>query len=212
MRMATTTNWLVGAFLAIVGICITSVFDESKLAKPWQKILIALTTFCISLIFVISTARAIEVLYMLPICVASHAILLIDCVSRRIPNKITLPLGVVQTVGCLVGSILGKSVTPLLSILFSVAVLASFIILNFASKNQFGMGDVKLSYSLALGVGSVSLSLVFWCFALAFLVAGIFASLLLLTRRANLKTNFAFGPFLIVATWVSIFFYGVSLN
>jgi leader peptidase (prepilin peptidase)/N-methyltransferase len=74
------------------------------------------------------------------------------------------------------------------------------------------MGDVKLSYSLALGVGSVSLSLVFWCFALAFLVAGIFAALLLLIRRANLKTNFAFGPFLIVATWVSIYFYGVSLN
>jgi len=38
----------------------------------------------------------------------------------------------------------------------------------------------------------------------AFMVGGVFALLLLITRRANRATRFAFGPFLIVGALVAV--------
>jgi leader peptidase (prepilin peptidase)/N-methyltransferase len=96
---------------------------------------------------------------------------------------------------------------PLISIFIGVAVFTIFLIMNIATKGQLGMGDVKLSYSLAVGLGIISLSLSFWTFLLAFSMAGIFALGLLSTGKASLNSSVAFGPFMVLATWITLLLY-----
>ena len=62
-----------------------------------------------------------------------------------------------------------------------------------------GLGDVKLSIALGMWLG-VEKSMT-WLMT-AFIIGGIVAGVLLLLKRANLKTKIAFGPFLIIAFWI----------
>ena len=64
-----------------------------------------------------------------------------------------------------------------------------------------GLGDVKLAIPLGLILGLEKG--VYWLVA-SFILGGIVASVLLILKRANLKTKIAFGPFLIVGFWIII--------
>jgi leader peptidase (prepilin peptidase)/N-methyltransferase len=62
-----------------------------------------------------------------------------------------------------------------------------------------GLGDVKLAVALGIWLGwpdSIK-----WIMT-AFIIGGIISAILLLLRKANLKTKLAFGPFLIIAFWI----------
>lgn len=62
-----------------------------------------------------------------------------------------------------------------------------------------GLGDVKLA--IALGTWLGWLDSIKWLMT-AFIIGGIVSTILLLLRKANLKTKIAFGPFLIIAFWI----------
>lgn len=67
-----------------------------------------------------------------------------------------------------------------------------------------GLGDVKLAIALGFWLGLPKG--IYWLMG-SFIIGGIVASVLLLLKKANLKTKIAFGPFLILAFWVVILIY-----
>ena len=81
------------------------------------------------------------------------------------------------------------------------AFFSAFIILliHLVTKGKgMGLGDVKLMISLGIWFGlmeNINLLMI------AFIIGGIVAALLLLLKKAKLKTKIAFGPFLILAFW-----------
>lgn len=81
---------------------------------------------------------------------------------------------------------------------FSLLLLALYL----ATKGRgMGLGDVKLAIPIGLWLGLEKGMI--WLM-LSFIFGGIVASILLLLRKAKLKTKIAFGPFLIFAFWLTL--------
>jgi len=84
--------------------------------------------------------------------------------------------------------------------LFSFLLLILYLV---TSGRGMGLGDVKLAIPLAIILGlEKSLS---W-FLASFIIGGIVSIILLLLKKANLKSKIAFGPFMIVAFWIILFY------
>lgn len=79
------------------------------------------------------------------------------------------------------------------------------LLLNLITKGRgMGLGDVKLAIALGTWLG-LEKGIV-WLMH-SFIIGGIVASILLLLKKAKLKTKIAFGPFLIVAFWIVLLIY-----
>ena len=123
---------------------------------------------------------------------------LVDIDTHVLPRRATyvaltfgLPLLVlarwIDDEGTLVGMVLGA--------FGAWVVLRVFAVL---SRGDLGGGDVTLALLLGAYTGFRSLWDAAYGIAAGFAVGGVFALVLLVTRRADRRTRFAFGPFLIV--------------
>jgi leader peptidase (prepilin peptidase)/N-methyltransferase len=77
-------------------------------------------------------------------------------------------------------------------------------VLEVVSRGDLGGGDVGLGGLLGLYLGWISYEAILVGLFTSFLVGGLFAVALLVTRKANRNTHFAFGPFLIVGTLIAV--------
>jgi prepilin signal peptidase PulO-like enzyme (type II secretory pathway) len=129
------------------------------------------------------------------ICIVSIAILIIDLEYQIIPDELTwfmLFLGLL--------TIQSSPFTALLSaFFFSFLILVLHII---TSGRGMGLGDVKLAIPIGLILGLERG--IYWILT-SFILGGIVASILLILKKANLKTKIAFGPFLVVGFWITVF-------
>lgn len=78
-----------------------------------------------------------------------------------------------------------------------------FLGLNLITKGRgMGLGDVKLA--ILLGTLLQPLDIVIWL-GLSFVLGAVVGVVLLIFGRAGLKTKIAFGPFMVVAFWLVVF-------
>lgn len=85
--------------------------------------------------------------------------------------------------------------------LFSGFIFALILlVLHVVTRGRgMGLGDVKLAIGLGVWLGLVKG--LTWLMV-SFVLGGIVALMLLLLKKANLKTKIAFGPFLIIGFWL----------
>lgn len=133
---------------------------------------------------------------LVPICIMSIIVIssclaissAVDILTYELPDELNLLVGI--------------SIIPIafflysgLSILTGIAIFIIYFLLAIFT-NSFGMGDVKLS--LAIGMG-LKFSLLFKFIFFAFLFASIFSILKIATKKANLKSEIAFGPYIVLS-------------
>lgn len=123
----------------------------------------------------------------------SLTIFVIDLEHQIIPDELTW---IILLLGLFITNQYAIFSNLLVGFFFSLL----FLFLHLITRGRgMGLGDVKLAIPLALILGfEKSWS---WLFA-SFVIGGIVASILLLLKRANLKTKIAFGPFMILAFWI----------
>ena len=73
-----------------------------------------------------------------------------------------------------------------------------------------GFGDVKLSFLLGLGLGSIRLAYVPIGFFLAFFLGAVVGMVLIALGKASRKSKLPFGPYLAIGT-VATFYLGSPL-
>jgi len=133
------------------------------------------------------------------------ALTLTDLDHQRIPNRILYPstiVGAVLLAGAAIGD--GHAVWFVRAIEGGAAYFALLFIVALAARGGFGMGDVKLAFFLGLFLAYVSWgTLVVGVFA-AFVVGGVVAIVLLVTKVRGRKDPIAFGPSLVAGAWVAI--------
>ena len=78
------------------------------------------------------------------------------------------------------------------SVLTGISIFIIYFIMAICTNN-FGMGDVKLA--LALGIG-IEFSMLFRFMFLSFLLATIISIVKLASKKGNLKSEIAFGPYI----------------
>lgn len=143
-----------------------------------------------------------------PLVLALAGIVLaaIDADVHRLPNAITIPLiPLVTLLLTLASATTGDWSALLRAAIAALLVGGGAVVLAFVFFGRsIGMGDAKLLASIAptlAWLGWTHLVLGIW---LGFVIGGIAALALLLTRRATRATHLAFGPYLVAGAVLAI--------
>jgi leader peptidase (prepilin peptidase)/N-methyltransferase len=119
-----------------------------------------------------------------------------DILERRLPNKYVLPAFPITWLGQLLAGFSGAGfVNMLWALLAGVVTFTLSLLIN--RLGLLGMGDVKLMTVMALALGWFSPLLPIIALGFSFLIAGVVAIWLLLTKRIKLGGSMALGPYLI---------------
>jgi len=141
--------------------------------------------------------------------VIGAALTFIDLDVHRLPDVIVLPSYPVAVVLLLVPTVVTGEWSRLLrAVLAGLVLFVVYLMLALVSPGGAGLGfgDVKLAGLLGLFLGWVGWGPVFVSVLAAFLIGGVIALLLLVTRRASRSSHIAFGPSMILGAWVALMF------
>lgn len=137
--------------------------------------------------------------------VAGSALGVIDARTQRLPNALMFPTIGVVVLALLVAALITADVDAAVrSALGGLALGAAYLVLYLINPAGLGFGDVKLA--LLLGIVSAWMSwFTLWVAALApFLIGGVVALALLVSRRASRTTSIAFGPYMLAGTVLAL--------
>ena len=155
----------------------------------------------------VSLGTAFILLALLYLVSVSVALAAIDLDTHTLPDRLVLPAYPAGAALLAVAALLTGEPGRLLGALIGVCGLfALYLLMALAYPAGMGMGDVKLAGLLGLYLGWFGGGqLAVGAFS-AFLLGGLFALLLLITRRANRKSGIPFGPWMLAGAWLGIFY------
>ncbi|WP_243140215.1 prepilin peptidase [Candidatus Syntrophocurvum alkaliphilum] len=116
-----------------------------------------------------------------------------DITTGLIPNRLTY-FGVIAGLSLSYFTIGLKESLLGIAFLFGIYLLAAII-----SQGGLGGGDIKLAAAIGAFTG---LKGSFFVFIIASIIGGVWASLLLISKKASLKTAIKFGPILSIAAFI----------
>jgi leader peptidase (prepilin peptidase)/N-methyltransferase len=135
----------------------------------------------------------------------SVALTLIDLDTHTLPNKIVLPAYAVGIALLGASALFAADYGRLLS---AGVGMASLWLLYLAAALLYpggmGLGDVKLAGVLGLFLGWLGWGSLFVGAFAAFILGGVFALVLLATKRVTRKGGIPFGPWMLAGAWVGI--------
>jgi prepilin signal peptidase PulO-like enzyme (type II secretory pathway) len=130
-----------------------------------------------------------------------------DLDTKLIPNRILGPATVAGIVLLVLGYIADTSNGSLVQALIGgVAYFLVMLVLALIVRGGLGFGDVKLAFLIGVFTGYLSLGHVLVSGIGSFLIGGLVAVFLLVTRRSGRKDAIPFGPFMTAAAIATIFF------
>jgi leader peptidase (prepilin peptidase)/N-methyltransferase len=129
----------------------------------------------------------------------------IDVAHHRLPNVLVLPSYGVLAALLGVAALVEHDGSALLRAAAGAATLfGGLLLLALAQPAAMGFGDVKLAGLLGAALGYLSWGAVLGGIVAAFLLGGLAGVLLLASRRGGLRTEIAFGPFLLAGTLLAL--------
>jgi leader peptidase (prepilin peptidase)/N-methyltransferase len=132
---------------------------------------------------------------------------LIDITTHRLTRSVTMRAafigGPLLSIAAIANNQPGKISVMVLSF---TATLLTFMTLSLASKRGIGAGDVRLAAVLAMFLGYLGARYVVQGLALGFIIGGVVALLLLITRKATRNTRIAFGPYICIGAMAVVLF------
>ena len=140
-----------------------------------------------------------EILIMVNTSLFAVVLAVIDFKSRILPNKYVLALSITSII--LIGLASDFNFETIMkSIYVSFIIFVAYLIMFFLSKRTFGLGDVKYSFALSLpAVFLFGISQTINMHVSAFILGGIVALVLLISKKVSKNHAIAFGPFMSVS-------------
>ena len=130
----------------------------------------------------------------------------IDYKKQIIPNRLNLAM---FEIGATITFIYGFSnvaiaIDMLLGMITGVTIFAIIALIGalFYGKDAMGLGDIKFIGALGLYVGFTNIITISM---MAFLIGAIFGVILIILKRKKSDEYMSFGPFIVIATFISIF-------
>lgn len=131
----------------------------------------------------------------------------IDARTRRIPNRLTYPLTPVLLVLLVAAGLAnGEPGIAVRAVLGGLAGFGVLLVIALISPRGLGMGDVKLAGSLGIALGYLSWGHVAVGIFGGFLLGGVSAVLLIVTRLRSRTDLVPFGPYLAAAALLAVWF------
>jgi len=130
-----------------------------------------------------------------------------DLDTKLIPNRILGPATVVGIVLLVAGHLAHQSGGDLIdAAIGGTSYFVVMLILALIVKGGLGFGDVKLAFMIGVFTGYLSLGHVLVAGIGSFLIGGVVAAFLLITRMRGRKDAVPFGPFMTIAALIALFF------
>ena len=143
----------------------------------------------------------------------AYGLMIAMCIEQSIIDYTThrLPRGVTFRAAIIGGPLLALAAINLddngrIGVMFAsfIVTLVLFALLAALSKGGIGGGDVRLAPVLAMFLGWLGASHVYIGLGSGFILGGIVAAGMLITRRASASTRIAFGPFLCIGAVIAL--------
>ena len=143
----------------------------------------------------------------------AYGLMIAMCIEQSIIDYTThrLPRGVTFRAAIIGGPLLALAAINLddngrIGVMFAsfIVTLVLFALLAALSKGGIGGGDVRLAPVLAMFLGWLGVSHVYLGLGSGFILGGIAAAGMLITRRASASTRIAFGPFLCIGAVIAL--------
>ena len=209
-ELATIVSALVGAAVAIrrsrrAQRTITKL-DALALRKPMTKLPVALLGGLLGAFTFDRFGFSLELFafgLMIAMCIEQS---IIDFVTHRLPRGVTFRAAIVG--GPLLAlAAINHDDNGRIGVMFAsfIVTLLLFAVLAAISKGGIGGGDVRLAPVLAMFLGWLGASHAYIGLGIGFILGGVVATGMLVTRRANTSTRIAFGPFLCVGAVIAVF-------
>ena len=133
---------------------------------------------------------------------------IIDYATHRLPRGVTFRAAIVGGPLLFLAAI-NHDDNGRIGVMFAsfVVTFALFALLAAFSKGGIGGGDVRLAPVLALFLGWLGASNVYVGLGSGFILGGVVAAGMLVTRRASASTRIAFGPFLCIGAVAVVLLY-----
>lgn len=129
----------------------------------------------------------------------------IDAREHRLPNRIVLPTLVASLSLVGVEALVLASGERAVRALLGMLILGGFyLLLGIGSRGGIGGGDVKLAALLGVVLGWHGWQALALGTIVAFVLASLYAIVLMSSRRATSKTRIAFGPWMLLGASLAI--------
>jgi leader peptidase (prepilin peptidase)/N-methyltransferase len=128
----------------------------------------------------------------------------IDLDVHRLPVGLVVPTGAFVLVLLAVASLASRDGRWLGAVIGVVVMGGTYLLLALLPGGGVGGGDVRLAPLIGALLGWLGLGHLVIGLAAGFLVGGVAAAVLLLGRRAGLKSSIAYGPAMCLGAWVAI--------
>ena len=209
-ELATIVSALVGAVVALrrsrrAQRTITKL-DALALRKPVNKVPVALLGGLLGVLTYRQFAFSLEMVaygLMIAMCIEQS---IIDYATHRLPRGITFRAAIIGG-PLLTLAAINHDDNGRIGVMFAsfVVTLMLFAVLAAISKGGIGGGDVRLAPVLAMFLGWLGASHVYIGLVSGFILGGVVATGMLVTRRASTSTRIAFGPFLCIGAVIAVF-------
>ena len=209
-ELATIVSALIGAVVALrrsrrAQRTITKL-DALALHKPINKVPIALLGGLLGALTFNNFGFSLEMVaygLMIAMCIEQS---IIDFVTHRLPRGVTFRAAIIG--GPLLAlAAINHDDNGRIGVMFAsfIVTLVLFAMLSALSKGGIGGGDVRLAPVLAMFLGWLGASHVYIGLGSGFILGGVVATGMLITRRASTSTRIAFGPFLCIGAVIAVF-------
>lgn len=132
-------------------------------------------------------------------------LLVIDARTHRLPNWIVLPmLGGVMVLTIVDALVTGANASLIRAAAGMLFLGGFYTLMRAASRGGIGGGDVKLAVVIGLVLGWHGWQALAIGAASAFVLAALYALVLMALRRANRSTRIAFGPWMIIGAILGV--------
>jgi len=138
---------------------------------------------------------------------AMVALTLTDLDTQLIPNRILGPATVASAALLVIGSLIDGEPSALLrAAAGGTAYFVLMLALALVARGGLGFGDVKLAFLIGVFTGYIGWGPVIVAAVGGFLIGGLVAVVLLVTRRSGRKDAIPFGPFMTLAAAIAVVF------
>ena len=180
--------------------------DALALRKPINKVPVVLLGGLLGALTFNKFGFSLELFafgLMIAMCIEQS---IIDYTTHRLPRGVTFRAAIVG--GPLLAlAAINHDDNGRIGVMFAsfIVTLVLFAALAAVSKGSIGGGDVRLAPVLAMFLGWLGASHAYIGLGIGFILGGVVATGMLVTRRANTSTRIAFGPFLCVGAVIAAF-------
>ena len=205
------TDWMNKRLPEYKKVFTLKIFKEYKLEFKPNYILILLTTVIyVTLIYVygikdtiIANLDLIKFMILTPMLLS---VFVIDYKLQIIPHRLNLTIFEVGLIFTFIYGLsnIAISINMLLGMLVGGGIFLLITLIGglIYGKEAMGFGDVKLMGALGLYFGMSSIIVIT---LLAFLIGAILSILLLISKKRKSSEYIPFGPFIVIATFISIY-------